>query len=129
MGKKELALTAALASALLLAGCQRHDDWTTDRDTAVCVDPQGNRVADDNCQRTATSGYHGSGVGTAFLWYYLGRNSAIPPYGERALGGTYTRTAGATYFHAPVSTGVTRSAAIARGGFGASARSFGGFGE
>lgn len=131
MNKRELALTAALASAILLAACDRQNDWTTQRDTAVCVDQQGNRVPDSDCQSSATyaGGYHGGGGGNAFLWYYLGRHSAIPPYGERATGGSFTRTAGATYFHAPVSTAFTRSAAIARGGFGESAHAFGGFGE
>lgn len=133
MGKNfELVLTGALASALLLTGCKRQDDWTTQQDTAICVDPQGNRVPDNSCEQTSGyygGGYHGGGGGNAFLWYYLGRNSRIPYYGERAFGGAWTRTAGATYFHAPVTTGYSRSAAISRGGFGHFARSFGGFGE
>jgi uncharacterized protein YgiB involved in biofilm formation len=128
MGKRfDLALTGALASALLLAGCQRSDsDWIAQRNTAVCVDRTGMRVPDADCQ----SGYASpGGGGNAFLWYYLGRSSTIPTYGGYAYGGGYTRTAGATYFHAPVATAVTESAAISRGGFGSSAHSFGGAGE
>jgi hypothetical protein len=124
--KFDLILTTAVASAILLTGCSRSDDWNTNRDTAVCTDRQGHRVPDANCERSA---HGGGGGGNPFLWYYLGRNSAIPPYGERPFGGSYTRTAGATYFHAPVSTDFTRSAVISRGGFGESAHAFGGFGE
>ncbi len=130
MKKVELLLTGALASALLLTGCNRRDDWTAQQDTAICVDQHGNRVPDNSCEQTA--GYYGGGYhggGNPFLWYYLGRSSRIPYYGERAYGGSLTRTTGATYFHAPVSTAYTRSAAISRGGFGASVRAFGGLGE
>lgn len=121
-----LNLTLIAASAVTLAACDHQPDhWIAQQNTMVCVDQSGNRVPDADCQN-----YHpGSGVGHAFLWYYLGRQSAVPYYGERVSGGSFTRTAGATYFHAPVSTAMTRSAAVARGGFGASARSFGGFGE
>lgn len=125
MKKIDIALTTAMASALLLAGCNRHDDWTTDRDTAVCVNQAGSRISDDNCNRPR--GYAGGGGGGS--WYYYGQNRSIPAYGERASGGSFTRTAGATYFHAPVETAVTRSMAISRGGFGESAHGFGGFGE
>lgn len=120
-----LNLTLVAASAVTLAACdQQPDHWVAQQETAVCVDQSGNRVPDADCQT-----YHPGGVGNAFLWYYLGRNSAVPYYGERVSGGSFTRTAGATYFHAPVSTAMTRSAAIARGGFGSSAHAFGGFGE
>jgi len=122
-----LNLTLVAASAMTLAACdQQPDQWTAQQDTQICVDKSGNRVPDADCQN-----YHpgGGAVGNAFLWYYLGRSSAVPYYGERVSGGSFTRTAGATYFHAPVSTAMTRSAAVARGGFGSSARSFGGFGE
>jgi len=120
-----LRLTTALATAILLSACgQSNDGWTAQRDTAICVDGSGNRVPDDACApRTAHAG------GSPFLWYYLGRSSSIPPYGDRAAGGSFTRTSGATYFHAPIETAVTRSMAVARGGFGESAHGFGGFGE
>jgi outer membrane murein-binding lipoprotein Lpp len=121
-----LPITAALASAMLLAGCHQtdsSDDWTAQRDTAVCVDRTGSRVSDDRCAPSSAD------AGNGFYWYYLGRSSAIPPYGERPAGGSFSRTAGATYFHAPVGTAMSRSAAISRGGFGSSAHSFGAFGE
>ncbi|WP_116092323.1 hypothetical protein [Sphingomonas crusticola] len=120
-----LNLTLAAASAITLAACdQPVDHWTAEQDTAICTDRNGTRVPDAQCQT-----HHVGSVGTAFLWYYLGRNSVVPYYGERVAGGSFTRTAGATYFHAPVRTAMTRSAAVARGGFGSSARSFGSFGE
>lgn len=123
-----LNLTLLAASAMTLAACDDHSDhWIAQQDTQICVDKGGNRVPDADCQNYHGGG--GGGAGSAFLWYYLGRSSAVPYYGERVSGGSFTRTSGATYFHAPVSTAMTRSAAIARGGFGSSARSFGGFGE
>ena len=100
-----LNLTLVAASAITLAACdQQPDHWIAQQDTQICVDHSGNRVPDADCQN-----YHpgGSGVGNAFLWYYLGRSSAVPYYGERVSGGSFTRTAGATYFHAPVSTAMT----------------------
>lgn len=126
--KANLKITTAIAAALLAGACgQRDSGWdTADRDTAICTDRSGQRVPDANCERR---GAYGGGGGNAFLWYYLGRNSAVPYYGERAYGGAFTRTAGATYFHAPAASAMSRSAAISRGGFGSSARSFGGFGE
>ncbi|WP_174291847.1 hypothetical protein [Sphingomonas bacterium] len=124
---KDLKITTGVAAALLAAGCGQQDNgWTADRDTAVCVDQQGKRVPDDQCpgQRHA-----GGGMGSAFLWYYLGRQSALPYYGEPVRGGSFTPAAGHSYFRAPAATAFTRSAAVARGGFGSSARSFGGAGE
>ncbi|MEP9402212.1 hypothetical protein [Sphingomonas sp. VNH70] len=122
--RNDLKITTGVAAALLLAGCggrDRDDGWTARSDTAVCTDQNGVRVPDSNCNRRTG----GSGVGSAFLWYYLARNAAIPPYGERARGGTFTRVPGRSYAYAPASTAMTRSQAISRGGFGASGRSFG----
>lgn len=117
--KADLKITTALAATLLAASCQREDNgWTADRDTAVCVDHSGNRVPDAQCPRTYTSG----GVGSLFLWYYLGRSSVVPYYGEPVRGGSFTGRAGTSYFRAPAQTAVTRAAAISRGGFGSSAR-------
>jgi hypothetical protein len=127
----DLKLTTAISAALLLGACSQQDNgWTADKDTAICTDKSGQRVPDANCQRTnnTNSGLNGAMTG-AFLWYYLGRNSAIPYYGQRAAGGSFSRTAGATYFHAPAGSAMTRSAAVSRGGFGASAGMRGGFGE
>lgn len=130
--KFDLKITTGVAAALVATACSQQDNgWTTDRDTALCVDKTGKRVPDDQCPRQAREGgYHGgSGIGTAFLWYYLGRNSVIPPYGEPVRGGSFSRVAGASYVRAPAATGFTRAGAISRGGFGSSARGGGGFGE
>lgn len=129
---KDLTITTAIAAALLASGCDRKppdaDGWTAQTDTAICTDRQGRRVADDQCPRQAlaSGGYHGGGGNGAFLWYFLGRNSVIPPYGERARGGSFAGAAGTRYARAPANTFVTRAGAISRGGFGASAHSFGG---
>jgi hypothetical protein len=90
---------------LLLAG----------QNTSICTNQFHQRVPDYEC--------NGS-YGNAFVWYYLGRQSVVPYYGQTVFGGGYTRTAGATYFHAPVAANVTRSVAVSRGGFGSSARTY-----
>ena len=135
---KDLKFTTGVAAALLAAplatGCNQQQDngWTADRDTAVCVDKEGHRVPDSQCpqQRQAVA----SSFGSPFLWYYLGRQSSLPYYGDTVRGGSYAPTAGHSYFRAPAGTAMTRSASsrggsIARGGFGSSARGFGGAGE
>lgn len=136
--KKQLSMTTAMAAALLsLPGCSSNDEWNedvvADRDTAICVDKQGNRVDDNQCARTNVVHHGGgSGVVTAFLWYYLGRNSAVPYYGEsirspRYAGfGSYAPRSGVDYARAPAASRMTRSAAVSRGGLGSSGRSFGG---
>ena len=127
--KIELRITTGVAAALLASGCGHQDNgWTAQQDTAVCTDKAGQRVADGNCERQRYAG-HGGGVGNAFLWYYLVRNSAVPYYGERVRGGSYNRTAGTSYFRAPAGSSMSRSSAVSRGGFGSSARGFGGVGE
>ena len=129
---KRLNITLAAAGAVLLTACGRsNDDWNgnqlAQQDTVICTDRDGNRVPDSECEHRGTGGV------SPFLWYYLGRSASLPYYGEHVRGGSFTRTANATYFHAPASTSMTRSAAISRGGLGSSARSFGGshggFGE
>lgn len=133
--KKQLFMTTAAATALLgLGGCSSNDDWGDDtiaeQDTAVCVDQNGTRVDDSQCQTASYhSGYHGGGNG--FLWYYLGRNSTLPYYGEsvrdpRYAHGSYSPRAGAKYAYAPPQSRMTRSQAISRGGLGRSGHSFGG---
>lgn len=121
--KIDLKITTGVAAALLASGCgQKDNGWVADKDTAVCTDKQGQRVADDNCQRP----HVGGGVGSsAFLWYFLGRNSAVPYYGERVRGGSFSRAPGTSYFRAPAGSSMTRAAAISRGGFGSSVHSFG----
>lgn len=129
--KKDLIITTAIAGALAagLAGCGRRDNgWTADRDTAICVDRVGRRVPDANCGGGGVPFAGGSG-GNPFLWYYLGRASAVPYYGEPAAGGRYTPAGGHAYSRAPAATAVTRAAAISRGGFGQSGHGFAGAGE
>lgn len=135
--KKQLTMTTAMAAALVaLPGCSGGDDWNEDvyasGDTAVCVNQQGERVDDDLCGGSRTHYVGGGGGSNAFLWYYLGRSSAIPYYGDsirdpRFAGhGSYQPRPGATYAPAPAHTRMTRSAAVSRGGLGSSGRSFGG---
>ena len=130
--KKQLGMTTAMAAALLaLPACSSDNGWdddmVADRDTAICVNQAGERVDDDQCDRD-----RGGGVSSAFLWYYIGRNAAIPFYGDsihhrRYRGhGSYQPRSGVSYGRAPASTNVTRSQAVSRGGLGSSSRSFGG---
>jgi hypothetical protein len=125
-----LTITTALATALL-GGCAQdpsEPDWDDNgnayarRDVAVCVDQQGQRIDDDHCSDDRR--HHSGG---SFI--YLGRGGYIPYHGERARPGTYSTVprAGATYSPAHNSTNMTRSAAVARGGFGSSARSSGSY--
>jgi hypothetical protein len=136
---KQLSMTTAMAAALLaLPGCSNEPEWngdvTTDRDTAICVNKEGERVDDDQCARHshAGGGYHGGGGSNAFLWYYLGRQSAVPYYGEsihdrRFAGrGSFQAQSGAVYHAAPAETRMSRSRAVSRGGLGSSSRRFGG---
>lgn len=122
MRKKAFVLSTTIAAALAVSACQRnsyddYDGYRAQRDTAVCVDRKTQRrMSDDYCRRGRTAG-----AGNAFMWYYLGRNSTLPFHGDTVRGGSFTRTAGATYFHAPASTNVSRAVAVSRGGFGSSA--------
>jgi hypothetical protein len=130
--KKQLNMTTAMAATLLaLPACSSNNGWNedviADQDTAICVDRQGTRVDDDLCD----DDYDGGGS-SAFLWYYLGRSSAVPYYGDsirdrRFAGrGSYSRAPGVVYARAPAISNVTRSQAVSRGGLGSSGRSFGG---
>jgi hypothetical protein len=129
--KKQLFLTTAMAATL--SGCSTSDDdWgsdvVADRDTRVCVDQNGYRVDDDDCERTT---YVRTG-GAGFLWYYVGRGSRLPYYGDSVrdprlgLKGSYFPNKGVSYAKAPAAANMARSAAVSRGGFGSSGRSFGG---
>jgi len=131
---KHLSMTTAMAAALIaLPGCSSNDGWddnvVADRDTAVCVDQEGKRVEDRRCNEGQRTG--GSGLGTGLLWYYIGRNSRVPYYGDSirdpryAGGGSYAPRAGAAYSLAPARTSMTRSQAVSRGGLGSSGRRFG----
>jgi len=121
-----LAITTALAASLSACG-QPSGDWDdgvtqyADRDTAVCVDRvTQKRIPDRECDRRGVGGNTNPA-----LWYYLGRNSAVPYYGDTIRGGSYSRPAGRSFYHAPASTAMTKSSAVSRGGFGSSARSSG----
>ncbi|HEX8126582.1 MAG TPA: hypothetical protein VF548_13470 [Allosphingosinicella sp.] len=133
--RKQLSMTTAMAAALVaLPACSSNDGWNedvvADRDTAVCVDREGRRVDDDRC----VTGRHGGGVPSAFLWYYIGRNAAVPYYGDSIYDRRYARYGpgsfaprpGVDYARAPASTRMTRSRAVSRGGLGSSSRRFGG---
>ena len=134
--RKQLTMTTAMAAALLaLPACSSNNDWNedvvADKDTAVCVDKQGTRVEDNRCG--AQTAHSGGGFSAApFLWYYLGRSSAVPYYGDsindrRFAGrGSFEPRQGVAYARAPASTGMTRSRAVSRGGLGSSGRYFGG---
>lgn len=116
-----LGLSAVLAVAAVVSGCDRSDDWQASAGpTRVCVDHQGRRVPDSDCAPVATG--HGGGV-NPFLWYYLGtlqgRRDGAPGVGGVVRGGSYTPEAGVSYRSAPAE-------GIARGGFGGTAESFGG---
>jgi len=132
--RRHLAMTSAMAAALLaLPGCSKEEGWEdvrAENDTAVCVDKEGKRVNDAQCmtQQAAHAVGHGGG-GNAFLWYYLGRNSRLPFYGDsvrdpRFSGGSYEPRAG-TYSLAPSDANMTRSRAVSRGGMGSRGSYFG----
>ena len=94
----DLKWTTAMAAALLASGCNRakaDDNWTADRDTAICTDAQGVRLPDDRCRQHRVGG----GGGGAF-WYFLGRGRSIPYYGERATGGSFRAATGARWLRA-----------------------------
>ena len=139
--KKQMFMTTAMAAALAgLPACSSNnngwnEDVIADRDTAVCVDGQGQRVDDDLCDDDRP---RSGGMGNAFLWYYIGRNSAVPYYGDSIHDRRYSRYAqnngfarkpGVSYARAPDTTRMTRSQAVSRGGLGSSSRRFGGSGR
>lgn len=128
-------MTTAMAAALVaLPACSSSDGWNedviADRDTAVCVNQQGERVDDDLCDDDRGR----SGGSSAFLWYYIGRNSAVPYYGDsiydrryaRGRPGSFAPRPGVNYARGPATTKMTRSQAVSRGGLGSSSRRFGG---
>ncbi|MBA4162278.1 MAG: hypothetical protein C0515_09435 [Novosphingobium sp.] len=127
--KKQLALTTAMAATLTsLSACSSGNDWEgsyADNDTRVCVDEAGRRVDDSQCRSYIRGGgYYG--------WYYVNRGSRLPYYGDSVrdtklgIKGSPAPVAGRSYADAPSHTNLTRSAAMSRGGFGSSSRSFGG---
>lgn len=131
MKKPQLALTSAMAATLIaLPGCSTQDDWDSnviaDNDTRVCVDQNGNRIDDDECDDDNVR------VRTGSSWFYISRYGHIPYYGDSVrdsrygFKGSYTKSPGAIYSSAPSESRMTRSTAVARGGFGSSGGSYGG---
>lgn len=125
-------MTTTMAAALVaLPGCSSKyaagGDVIAERNTVVCVSTFGMRVDDQRC----LPGYRGHDAGL-FFRYYFDRGSRIPYYGDsvydpRVRGGSPLPRA-ADYHSAPMSTGMTRSAALYRGGLGSSGRYHGGRG-
>ena len=156
---KDLTITIGVAAALAAGTCQaaaldppQDASWTADRDTVICVDQNGVRVPDEQCPPPVVAGR--PHAASPFLWYYLGRYSAVPSYGVRASGGSYSAVAGHGYARAPVVAShrsgrrtagaggalavrrgwhragpvghaASRRSHVARGGFGRSAHSHG----
>lgn len=91
------------------------DDWVSDKPTRVCRDKRGTRVDDSKCRS-------GGGAG-AFGWYYLGRNSYVPPVGRpfsKDTVGSYKPAPSTSYYTA---TTKAPANAVTRGGFGSSVSS------
>jgi hypothetical protein len=122
-----LGVTALLAAGL--TGCGSSGDDVN----AVCVDAQTQqRVDDDQCDDDA---YNGSVAGSAFLWYFLGRASAVPAFGVPIRG--YAGGFSAPSNLGGVRTGLPQAGAksgytggkvtkVSRGGFGSSGGKSGG---
>lgn len=119
-----LGVTALLASSLTGCGSDSGGDDTN----AICVDSSTQQRIDDS--RCDDDPGNGSIAGSPFLWYFLGRASAVPPFGGSilGLGGGYSPRGNRIY------TGISRRGAaagtakgtVARGGFGRSTGGFGG---
>ncbi len=118
------------ATLVSISGCSgRSDDWddgvVADRDTRVCVNANGERIQDSQCNQRSGGYIAGGAAG----WYYINRYSRLPYLGDsvnrRGISGSNVAAAGAVYDPAPARANMTRSAAISRGGFGSSSRSFG----
>ena len=109
-----LPITSAVATALLVGACSPSSDAARS-DVAVCRNAAGVRIDDAYCAR-GTNGRTGGG---ADGWYYIGGGGRVPAMGEALSGGYTTPRAGVGYARAS-------SATVSRGGFGMSARGFGG---
>lgn len=112
-------LVLSLAAATLMACSKKEEEYTpqvTGEPTQICVDKEGNHVEESKCAaapvRTApaqpgtalasngqpntqitnnySNGGNGGGIGNdAFMWYFIGRSMAMPPYGYHVYGGSY----------------------------------------
>ncbi|MCY7395516.1 MAG: hypothetical protein LH468_05045 [Nocardioides sp.] len=116
-----LGVTVLMAAGL--SGCASSPDYA-----AVCVDPDTDTRVDDNqCDDNDTAG--GSGVGTAFLWYYLGANSRFPAVGSGVSGGTFTGSGlngSVTRGGLPTTGGSSVKSTTRSGGFGGTSRGISG---
>jgi hypothetical protein len=130
--KKKLLITSTMAMTLAaLSGCSSGDDWNEDviasDDTAICVDQNGTRIEDEECDK---SRYTNGGSRGSF--FYFARGARLPYIGDSLRDSRYKFAGyskpmvGVKYNAAPSSTGMSRSSAIARGGFGSGSRSYGG---
>ncbi|MDQ1723562.1 MAG: hypothetical protein QOG52_590 [Frankiaceae bacterium] len=112
-----LTITAMLAASLSACSSNEPDP----DNVAICVDPNTQqRVDDSQCGADLDHHIGSGGIGSGFLWYFIGRNSAFPPVGGRYLGtgGSFSRPAniGST-IHGVGGAGGT----VSRGGFGGTA--------
>lgn len=105
---------SAMTAAVVLAGCGGEPDTV-----AVCVDEQGTRIDDDQCDDD-----DGSGGGRAHIWHYYRAGSRVPAVGQRSTGAV-TDPKGAVVQRggAPRAGG-----AVAKGGFGGRGSGGSGFG-
>lgn len=126
-----LVLTSAMAATLsALSGCSssRSDGWDDNyvaaSDTEICIDDQGFRIEDWQCEDRSRPHYRRN-------WYYVRQNSALPYYGDSvfdqrlAVNGSRQPAMGTFYARAPEGANMTRSAAVSRGGFGSRGGFFG----
>jgi hypothetical protein len=112
-----LGVTALLAPSL--AACGSNDDEVDNQ--AVCVDKETQERVDDQQCNPDDYENHGSGVGSAFLWYFIGSQvgRGFPAVGQRVSGGTYTVPSGSV-----ARGGVPKAGGnVPRGGFGGGTRS------
>ena len=120
-----IGITALLAAGLTACGSGGNDDEVN----AVCVDAQTQeRIDDDRCDDDPSDG---SIAGSPFLWYFLGRATAIPPFGVPVVGvygGSFSAPGAGRYrtglprAGAPSTFkgGTVRKSTVSRGGFGGS---------
>lgn len=115
-----LGVTVLMAAGL--TGCASSPDYA-----AVCVNPDTKeRVSDEQCDDGAGNG---SGVGSAFLWYYLGASSRVPAIGSGVVGGTFngSRLNGTvTRGGLPTTGGSSVKSTTRTGGFGGTSRGISG---
>ncbi len=121
-----LPLVAALSVSLLaLSACEKDDannsGWEASNATRVCVDQDGHRTDDGNCQQASYA--HGS---VYPYWYYFNRGGHVPPVGDSVTGGSRTPMSGVNYEAPTASFTHADPESVSRGGFGGAAEGFGG---